>query len=105
MDILEFIAVIENHKSIIESSYLPDVETGQYLNYEIIDDDVLNIDWGWTSYEECDNNTAVVTFGDKINVQQSNSGNSCFGGNYDNTYEDTFDDLTNLIKWFESELN
>ncbi len=83
----------------------PDDETGSHLNYDIIDDNTLSIDWGWTSYEECDNNTAIITFGNKIDVQQFSSGNSCFGGDYENTYDDTFNSVSDLIKWFESELN
>lgn len=105
MEILEFILFLDDSKLKIEASWLPGEETGQHLSYDIIDDNTLSIDWGWCSYEECDNNTAIIVFGDKIDVHQSNSGNSCFGGDYEGNNDYLFNNLPDLIKWFEEEIN
>jgi hypothetical protein len=104
MEILELISYLDEKIKVVESTWMPGDETGENLSYDFIDDNTIIIEWGWTSYEECDCNTATVIFNDdKINVEQSNSGNSCFGGDYESNSKMTFDNILELINYLNEE--
>jgi len=89
----------------IELSYRPDEETGPYLSYNIIDDNTIDLDYGWTSYEEYSHNVVRIIFEDKIIIDRNNRGYCVFGdGEYENIEHTILDNTNNLIDWLNAEL-
>ena len=89
----------------IDSYYMPGEETGPYLSYDIIDDNIIDLDYGWTSYEEYSHNVVKIVFGDKIIIDRSNRGYCVFGdGEYENIEHTILDNVYNLIDWLNAEL-
>ena len=101
----ELLEYLERKIFEIESSYMPGEETGPYLSYDIIDDNSIYLEYGWTSYEEYDHNIVKIIFGDKIIIDRSNRGYCVFGdGEFENVEHILLDNTDNLIDWLNDEL-
>lgn len=99
---LEILEYLEKKISEIPVS---DDETGDYLEYTLISDNSVNVNYGWTSYEEGDSNDLIIEITEsKIKVVFSNSGHCVMGGDYDTTEEHIFDNKTQLFDWLNDNL-
>lgn len=103
-ELLEFL-----ERKIVEVEASGD-ETVANLSYDLIDDTSIEIDYGWNSYEEGDDNKVLVFFPnflfpdtDKIMIERTNSGHSCMGGDYDSRERIEFDTESELIEWLNEE--
>lgn len=103
MGILELLEYLDARIKEIEASYRPGDETGDNLSYEIIDNFTIAVNYGWTTYEESDDNDITISFGTNIIVNTNNSGHSVYGGDYDSLDTLIFNNITELISWLREE--
>lgn len=82
-----------------EASWSPGDETGNFFRYEIIDDSTVQVDYGYSGYEECDNNEITVGVDDIITVNKNSYGYSIDGGSYEHTETLHFNTIHELIQW------
>lgn len=99
----ELLEYLEQKIVDINSEWLPGDETGASLSYDIIDDNSIHLDYGWTSYEEGESNEVDILFSDKIIVNKIMSGHSVYGGDYENNDNFEFNNITELINWLKEE--
>jgi hypothetical protein len=103
MEILELIGYLDEQIKEVESTWLPGDETGSTLSYEIVDDNTIVIDYGWTSYEECESNDVTILFGANITINRNTSGYSVYGGEYEYQENGSANNITELISWLREE--
>lgn len=102
--ILEVITLLDKSKEEISEYYRKTgSEVGPFLEYEIIDDNTLTINDGFSDYEEGQESDVKIIFtADKITLTKRCSGSSHYG-----TYDDTelleFTDSTIFINWIKEE--
>jgi hypothetical protein len=105
-DIYTLIEFIEQKSEKLDSE--SDDFTGSYINYNIIDNDTLEIDLGWNSPEEFMNLESIIKFeDDKITLKGKQEGSSVYsedGKNYENDYDESFDNVEELIKFLDNEI-
>lgn len=81
---------------------------GNYLNYNIIDNDTLEVNLGWDSPEEFMRLESIIKFeDDKITLKGSQEGFSVYsedGKNYENNYNESFDTVEDLISFLDKEI-
>jgi hypothetical protein len=75
------------------------------LNYEIIDDFTITINYGFSDYEEGEEITTTISLlDDKIKVDKSFDGYSVMGGEYKDDHNFIFDNVAELIEWLSDEI-
>jgi len=79
-------------------------ETGSYFNYEIINDELIEVNYGWSDYEESSNNSLEFYFNDKIKVVKIDGGYSVYDGDYNDNKTYEFNDIDELLKWLLEEI-
>ena len=103
-DVYTLIEFIEEKSKNLDS----DEFGGSYLNYDIVNNEELNISLGWDSPEEFMRLDAVIKFEqDKITLKGTQEGSSVYsedGNNYENDYDHTFDTVEELISFLDSEI-
>lgn len=103
-DMLTTITFLDIEVKIVNDSWKSGDETGSFMSYEITDDNSIEVNYGWSDYEEGDNNTLVISFGDQIKVDISSGGYSVMGGDYDESRNLFFNEISELIKYLSEEL-
>lgn len=79
-------------------------ECGLYINYDIMDDDSIVINYGYSGYEEGDDNNIIITFNeDNIKVDKNSGGHSVMGGDFEDIEILYFQSDTQLIDWLNNE--
>ncbi len=99
-DIYELISFLDEKKSLIDNDT---DECGDYLEYQLIGDDTIIIDFGWNSYEEGDSTSFNITFGDIITVVSDSGGHSVMGGDFEENVTLTFTSTEDFTKWIEKD--
>ena len=103
MEILELIEYLDARINEIEASYRPGDETGDSLSYEIIGNFTIAVNYGWTSYEEGQDNNVTILFGSNITVTKETSGYSVYEGEYNDQENFVLNNITELISWLREE--
>jgi len=62
IDIFSILTYIEDKILQLSNSGLPDQEVGNFLNYEIVNDETLQLNYGFSGYEEHENNELIIRF-------------------------------------------
>lgn len=105
-DILNLIDYLENKKEIIDDEFKKSGrEVGPFFEFEMTDDNNVNINYGFTDYEEGEDNTLLISIEDKIKVNRVSGGHSVMTGDYNDNDNIDFNNITELIKWLEEEIN
>jgi len=68
-----------------------------YIDYEWKNNKTLEMEYGWSSYEEGYCCELVIEFDAKINVIKKEDGYSVMGGNYDDKNETIYNNVDELI--------
>ena len=78
---------------------------GFEISYQILSEYEIDVEFGWSSYEEHeDNNVKIIFSSENIKIKHKYNGHSCFGGDFNHEVEYTFNDENELILWFKSEI-
>lgn len=105
-DIYTLIEFIEEKSEKLENE--SDDFSGSYINYDIINDQTININLGWNSPEEFMKLEAEINFdqnSNKITLKGVQEGSSVYSDeNYKNNYNESFDTVEELIKFLDSEI-
>lgn len=104
---LSIIKEFDDRISIINNFYeKTKSEVGSFLNYNIISDEEIELNYGFNSYEEHDINNCKMIFEEsKIIVNIENSGYSVYINEYNNKDEITFNNLYTFLDWLNSEIS
>jgi len=68
------------------------------ISYDIIDDNTINVGYGWNGYEEDESNNLHIVVGDMINVNHKCSGYSGEEGDYDDSEDLVFKNINGVIE-------
>lgn len=105
-DIYTLIEFIENKSEELEEA--SNEFSGNYFNYEIINDQELDVSYGWTSMEEHNRIEAKIKFEkDRITLIGKQDGFSVMsedGSKYENHYNYTFYDVNEIIDFLNQEI-
>jgi len=75
------------------------------LNYSILDDNTINLSFGWSSPEEYQNFEGNIILNNNITLSAIQTGKSVYlDGEYTNEYDEIFNDVNNLIEFINSEI-
>lgn len=97
----------ESHSEsdIIEVMEYLDTKVSEYrssedsnFSYILKSDDIIEIDYSWSDYEEGYSETITVKFGDMIELESESGGHSVMVGDYNNEQKMKFDNVEDLIK-------
>ena len=101
LKVVDFVDKIKKEKDL--SHY--DEGSSSYIDYNIVNDNCIEIESGWNTYEEGDSVTVNIFMNnDKINVHKTSGGHSVMGGDYDDSEALDFDSVEELLDWLESEI-
>lgn len=83
-------------------------EYGASLTYELIDDSTLQYDFGWSDYEESDNDTVIIKLlkDGKIHISKINDGYTVMESpcDYTNAVEINLSNIDELMEWLTNEI-
>jgi len=106
LDMLTVSGFLDNKRlEISEEDIKNGSEYGPDLSYEILNDSTIQYEYGWSDFEECDNDTVVIKFlEDGIRVSKLNIGYSVYCEHYENSDVQTFKTMPELIVWLNNNL-
>ena len=102
-DILELMNFLDIEIKKVDNTWKPGDETGAYMNYTL-KDDTIELNCGWSDYEEGYSSTYLIKLEDKITLTKDSGGHSVMGGDYENSESFTFNNLQELISWLSENL-
>jgi hypothetical protein len=105
-DIYKIINYLDNRKSEINEEFIKSGrEVGPFLQYEIINDFTISVNYGFSDYEEGENNTSIITLThDKITVNKNSDGYSVMVGDYDDEKNFVFNNITEFLQCCSEEI-
>jgi hypothetical protein len=105
-DIYKIINYLDNRKKEIDEEFIKSGrEVGSFLYYEIIDDFTINVNYGYSDYEEGEDNTSIISLTNGgIRVDKNSGGHSVMVGDYDESENFDFNNITELLQWMSEEM-
>lgn len=80
-------------------------EIGSFINYQILNDNSIDVEYGWASYEEGENNEIHIVINENIQISKQVDAHSVYGGDYDDNEFLIFNTICEFKKWFDIEFD
>lgn len=80
-------------------------EIGSFINYQILNDNSIDVEYGWMSYEEGENNEIHIVINENIQISKQVDAHSVYGGDYDDNEFLIFNTICEFKKWFDIEFD